>query len=100
MPNFFSKRHSETITQTEELHEQRFKKETLFSKYYMVRITLLKYTSIQPYKMLLEDFPLPYLSLSSKISKGKIDAIKCSKAFKKDGKMSDDICLLFVEKYL
>ena len=66
----------------------------------MVRITLLKYTSMQPYKMLLEDFALPYLSLSSKISKGKIDAIKCSKAFKKDGKMSDDICLLFVEKYL
>ena len=30
------------------------------------------------YKMLLEDFPLPSLSLISKISKGKIDDIKCA----------------------
>lgn len=41
--------------------------------------------------MLLEDFPLPslsLLSLLSKISKEKIDAIKCAQALKKDGKMS------------
>ena len=50
--------------------------------------------------MLFEDFPSPSLSLLSKISKGKIDAIKCAQALKKDGKISEDICLLFDEMYL
>ena len=36
----------------------------------------------------------------TKISKGKIDAIKCAQALKKDGKISEDICLLFDEMYL
>ena len=49
--------------------------------------------------MLFEDFPSPSLSLLSKISKGKIDAIKCAQALKKDGKISEDICLLFDEMY-
>ena len=50
--------------------------------------------------MLFEDFPSPSLSLLSKISKRKIDAIKCAQALKKDGKISEDICLLFDEMYL
>ena len=50
--------------------------------------------------MLLEDFPLPSLSLLSKISKGKITSIKYAIALKKDGKISEDICLLFDEMYL
>ena len=50
--------------------------------------------------MLLEDFPLPSLSLLSKIGKGKIDAIKYAQALKKDGKTCEDICLLFKEMYL
>ena len=49
--------------------------------------------------MLLEDFPLPSLSLLSKIIKRKIDAIKYAQALK-DGKISEDICLLFDEKHL
>ena len=50
--------------------------------------------------MLLEDFPLPSLSLLSKISKGKITSIKYAIALKKDGKIFEDICLLFDEMYL
>ena len=50
--------------------------------------------------MLFEDFPLPFLFLLSKISKAKINAIKCAQALKKDGKISEDICLLFDEMYL
>ena len=50
--------------------------------------------------MLLEDFPLPSLSLLSKISKGKITSIKYAIALKKDGKISEDICFLFDEMYL
>ena len=50
--------------------------------------------------MLLEDFSLPSLSLLSRISKGKISSIKYTIALKKDGKISEDICLLFDEMYL
>ena len=50
--------------------------------------------------MLLEDFPVPSLSLLSKIGKGKIGAVKYAQALKKDGKISEDICLLFDEMYL
>ena len=50
--------------------------------------------------MLLEDFPFPCLSLLSKISKWKIDAIKYAQALKKDGKLSEGICFLFDEMYL
>ena len=39
------------------------------------------------------------MSLLSKISLGKIDAIKYTQALK-DGKISEDICLLFDEMYL
>ena len=53
---------------------------------------LLRYTSIQSYKILLEDFPLPslYLLLSEFIIR-KIDTIKYAQALKKDGKISEDI---------
>ena len=60
----------------------------------------LRYTSTQSFKILLEDFPLQSLSLLSKNSKGKIDAIKYAQALKKYGKISEDICLLFDEMYL
>ena len=48
--------------------------------------------------MLLEDFLLPSLSLLS--NKRKIRAIKCAQALKKDGKIFEDICLLFDKMYL
>ena len=52
--------------------------------------------------MLLEDFLLPSLSfrLLSKFIKRKIDAIKYAQTLKKDGKTSEDICLLFDEMHL
>ena len=50
--------------------------------------------------MLLGNFPLPFLSLLSKVSKGKVDAIKCLQALEKDGKISEDICLSFDKMYL
>ena len=50
--------------------------------------------------MLFEDFSLTFLSLLSKVSKGQIDAIECARALRKDGKISEYICLLFDEMYL
>ena len=84
----------------EEIHEHSFfffkkKKKRIYSGNIIWCTLLLRYTSIQSYKMLLEDFPLPSLSLLSKINKRKIDAIKYTQALKKDDKISYDICLLF-----
>ena len=78
----------------EELYEHRLKKR-IYSASIIRYALLLRDTSIQSNKMLLEDFPLPSLSLLSKISKGKIETIKYAQALKKDGKISEDICLLF-----
>ena len=60
----------------------------------------LRYTSIQSYKILLEDFPLPSLSLLQKIARVTIDVMKCAEMLRNDSKISDDICLLFDETYL
>ena len=44
--------------------------------------------------------PLTIFVFIKKIGKGKIDAIKYAQALKKDGKISEDVCLLFDEMYL
>ena len=41
------------------------------------------------HKVLLQDYPLPSLSLLQKISSGTIDAVKCANAFRIEGKISD-----------
>ena len=80
------------------IHEHRLKKR-IYSANIIRYSLLLRYTSIQSYKMLVEVFPLPSLSLLSKISKGRVDAIKYTQALKKDGKKSEDIRLFFDEMY-
>ena len=61
---------------------------------------LLRYTSAQAYKLLLEKFPLPSISLLNKIQQGGVDAIKAIKSLREKGKMSDDIILMADEMYL
>ena len=61
---------------------------------------MLRYTSIQSYKVSLQDFPLPSLSLLQKISSGTIDAVKCANALRIEGKISEDVCMIFDEMYL
>ena len=53
---------------------------------------------MQPYKVLLQDFPLPSLSLLQKISSGTIDAAKCANALRIEETISEDVCLIFEEK--
>ena len=50
--------------------------------------------------MLLEHFPLPSLSLLRKISGGRIDAVKCPQTLRNEGKISNDVCLMFDKMYL
>ena len=49
--------------------------------------------------MLLERFPLLSLSLLHVISSGTIDAVKCAHTLRNEGKIFNDICLIFDEKY-
>ena len=61
---------------------------------------MLRYTSLQPYKLLLDKFRLPSLSLLRKIITRDIDAAKLAKLLKDEEKLSSDVCLIFDEKYL
>ena len=61
---------------------------------------LLRYSSLQAYKKLLEQFPLPSISLLNKIQRGGVDAIKAAKHLLEKGEISEDIILMFDEMYL
>ena len=75
----------------EELLQYRFTKKPIYSANIIRYSLLLRYTSIQSYKVLLQDFPLPSLSLLQKISSGTIDAVKCVNALCIEGKISEDV---------
>ena len=72
----------------EELLQYRFTKKPIYSANIIRYSLLLRYTSIQSYKVLLQDFPLPSLSLLQKISSGTIDAVKCANALRTEGNIS------------
>ena len=55
---------------------------------------------MQSYRILQKDFPLPSIPLLKKICSGAIDAVKCAQTLKNEGKISEDVCLLFDEMYL
>ena len=67
-----------------------------FSKYSVNLLRyalLLRYTSTQAYKLLLEQFPLPSLSLLKKLNKGGIEPIKAVKVLLDQGKIGEDAFL-------
>ena len=67
----------------------------------MIRFALhLRYTSAQAYKLLLQEFPLPSMSLLKKIQAGGVDAIKAIKTLRERGEISSDIVLMVDEMYL
>ena len=85
---------------SEELLQYRFTKKHIYSANIVRYSLFLRYTSIQSYKVLLQDFPLPTLSLLQKISSGTIDAAKRANALRIERKISEDVCLIFDEMYL
>ena len=75
-----------------ELQEIRFKKPVDRPKYSVniLRYTfLLRYTSTQAYKLLLEQFPLPSLTLLKKINNGGMEPIKVVKNLLDQGKIGE-----------
>jgi len=61
---------------------------------------LLHHTSPQAYRLLLERFPLPSISLLKKLQQGSIDIIKSASLLKANGAISEDVVLLGDEMYL
>ena len=67
----------------------------------MIRYTLLlRYTSLQAYKLLLEKFPLPSISLLNKVQQGGVDSLKALKVLREKGKISCDCIMIVDEMYL
>ena len=67
----------------------------------MIRYALhLRYTSLQAYKIALEKFPLPSISLLNKIQQGGVDAIKAVTFLREKGEISTDCILMVDEMYL
>ena len=60
---------------------------------------LLRYTSLQTYRLLMKEFPFTSLSLLKKITEGQLDAVKCAKSLKSQGVISEDVVLMFDEMY-
>ena len=84
----------------DELQKHMFTKKPVYSAKIVRYALLLRYTSIQSYRMLPEHYPLLSLSLLHKISSGTIDTVKCAQTLRNEGKISRDVCLMFNEIYL
>ena len=67
----------------------------------MIRFALhLRHTSLQVYKLLLEKFPMPSVSLLSKIEQGGVDSLKALKVLQEKAGISTDLILMVDEMYL
>ena len=67
----------------------------------MIRFALLvRYTSAQAYKILLQHFPFPSFSLLSKLKSSNVDALKAAQLLREKDAISEDIVLMADEMYL
>ena len=67
----------------------------------LIRFSFIQYyTSPQAYKLLLNEFPLPSVSLLRKLSQGGLDNMKACKSLYEQGNISKDVNLLIDEMYL
>ena len=67
----------------------------------LIRYALhLRHTSLQSYRLLLKEFPMPSISLLNKIQQGGVDAIKAIKKLRENGNMSKDVIISVDEMYL
>ena len=97
LPNYIRLEGEQTFSILEEL---KFKKKRIFSSNVIRYSLLLRYTSLQTYRLLMKEFPFPSLSLLKKITEGQLDAVKCAKSLKSQGVISEDVVLMFDEMYL
>ena len=79
------------------LAKEKLKKNQVSSSEIIQYALLLRYTSLQSYKLLLDEFPLPSISLLNKIKEGNIDALKAPKLLLENSSISKYIVILFDE---
>ena len=77
-PSYIKSEGEQCFSVFEELRQLRFKKKPIYSADIIRYSLFLRYTSLQSYKILQQDLPLPSLSLLRKLTKGGIDAVKCA----------------------
>ena len=61
---------------------------------------LLRYASLQAYKLLLEEFWIPSISLLAKLKFGNLDAIKAAELLRQKKILSNNVVLITDEMYL
>ena len=83
-----------------ELQQLKFQKSPMYSANMLRYPLTLRYTSQPAYKLLLEEFKMPSLSLLKNLTSGKIDPVTSLKVLKENGSISEDVILLFDEMYL
>ena len=84
----------------EEFKELKFKKIRIFSCNVIRYSLLLRNASLQTYRLLMREFPFPFLSLQKKITEGQLDVVKCVKSLKSQGVISADVVFMPEEIYL
>ena len=67
---------TENFSIFDELRKRQFKKNQVYSSEIIQYALLLRYTSLQSYKLLLNEFALRSISFFNKIKEGNIDALK------------------------
>ena len=82
------------------LEKDSFKRNQFYSSKVIQYALLLRYTSLQSYKLLLDQFSLPSTSLLNKIKEGTIDTLKAAKILLENNSISKDVVVLFGEMYL
>ena len=100
LPCYIELEGEQTSSVFEELRKLQHQKKPKFSLKVIRYALLLRYTSLQSYRLIAEHFHLPSLSFLRKISEGSIDSVKGLKALKAKGKISSDVILIFDEMYL
>ena len=82
------------------LSKRQFKKNQVYSSEIIQYALLLRHTSLQSYKLQLDEFPLPSISLLNTIKEGNIDTLKVAKLLLENCSISKEIVVLFDEIYL
>ena len=91
---------TENFSIFDELRKRQFKKNQVYSSEIIQYALLLRYTSSQSYKLQLDEFPLPSISLLNTIKEGNIDTLKAAKLSLENSSISKDIVVLLDEIYL
>ena len=85
---------------SEELQHGRFMKKGHYSTALIRYALMLRYTSLQSYKLLLNEFHLPSISYLRKMKQGNLNILKSAKMLLDSNSISKDVVLMFDEMYL